>query len=261
VPHFDAHFNTKDAATVAAYTCSAGDVPVQCDMSCTAETCGAEAMEQLAKMNNMPPAEQMTGFVVDSTWGGHAVIGHGHHLVPTGDASFVVTGDPAFPDFDSSCQGGPVCGDPSWVGCAAVTKGAPDIGCRYGKASLTSIAITYDGEVIGEEAMVTREQIGSMSAGQSKTVPYPQAESAPSDQAGKMRALTTRIDIVGSKARVGFDLITIGSGSSGNSIVCADDGTYSVVLDTDADQLYFEADHSVLSNMDAEKFTVVRARF
>ena len=44
------------------------------------------------------------------------------------------------------------------------------------------------------------------------------------------------------------------------SIVCVDDGTYSVVMDTDVNQLYFEADQSLLANMneDAGMFTEVR---
>ena len=33
----------------------------------------------------------------------------GHHLLPIGDESFIVKADPAFPEFDATCTGGP-CG-------------------------------------------------------------------------------------------------------------------------------------------------------
>lgn len=211
VPHYDAHFNTKSAATIEAYTCAAGAVPVQCDMGIA--TTGTDSEKALlAKMNNEAPTDYTTGFYLDQSWGGQAVIGHGHHLLPIGDESFIVKADPAFPEFDATCTGGP-CGPPAWTGCAGVTQGAPDAGCRYGPASLTSIMITYDGEVIGEEVMFTKGTIAGMLDGNSMTKAYPQPNLSPHDHAGKFRALQSRIDIVGTKARVGFDLIAVVHGA------------------------------------------------
>lgn len=147
----------------------------------------------------------------------NAVIGHGHHLVPDGDDSFQIMAEPAS-GFVVDCEAeggflqmGAACGTPSWMACAAGSFGAPDEGCRYGKASLTTIKIVYDGEIVGEELMLTRSHVAAMKDGESDTKPYPQAESAPNEHQGKLRALTSRIDIVGTKARFGFDLAQVGS--------------------------------------------------
>ncbi len=79
IDHFDIHFYTitEDARTALMGTCVLTPGAGNCDASAPAN----------APFYVLPDAPYITGFVEDNTFGGHAVPGHGLHLLPAEDTA------------------------------------------------------------------------------------------------------------------------------------------------------------------------------
>ena len=78
-PHFDIHFMVHpDDERVDMTVCTAlATNPIQCDLSATDDA--------TTKFSVLPDPEYMVGFFNDDSFGGHAVIGHGMHLIANVD--------------------------------------------------------------------------------------------------------------------------------------------------------------------------------
>ena len=143
VPHYDVHFEAISIETREALTgsCVTGDVPVQCD----------PGNETNFAFFNLPPPEYTMGFYSDDTFGNHAIINHGLHMLPESDA---VPGGPAV------CESTGPFGN--WIDCAVQygTQFAPtgfqDFNCSCGDwvEGVSEILNVFDGKVIAFETMV-----------------------------------------------------------------------------------------------------------
>jgi len=157
VPHWDMHFFNPSAADTEAggdvdvSSCAVtGPVPVLCDQISTDP--------RNIKFNTLPPAEEITGYYEDPNWGGHAIIGHGLHLL---DGRGALPGGPLDITLNNNGITSPV-GPPPYAICLMQGDGV-DRGCRLGQwDGLDPVLLTYNGKVIAQEPMFTSGLISTM---------------------------------------------------------------------------------------------------
>merc|ERR1712060_632221 len=178
VAHIDVHFMVKTVAERESLTATCTTVPgatnsfgelIQCsDTATDAET---------LKFFNLPSPEETTGFGRDTTFGDHAVRGHGLHLIPLTDMQ---PGGPA------TCSSTGPFG--TWADCqnqflSVVFGGAfVDSNCTCGlwEDGTTAILNVYNGEVMGNEVMPTLDVVTMLQSGD---LPNPYYEIYPQAQA------------------------------------------------------------------------------
>eukprot|EP00041_Stephanoeca_diplocostata_P007032 m.97157 g.97157 ORF g.97157 m.97157 type:complete len:402 (+) comp16690_c0_seq1:200-1405(+) len=133
--HYDAHFNLVEAAVQAAYVCAdVTTVPIQCDTAST-DSSNLEFLE-------FPDEEQLTGFYLDDTFGGHAIIGHGTHWTAIEDAELgVTTPNEGF----------------HWTDCAMLNPN-----CSFVPMTLSNILLTYGGDIVSHELMFSSDIVRSL---------------------------------------------------------------------------------------------------
>ncbi|EDQ91147.1 uncharacterized protein MONBRDRAFT_23281 [Monosiga brevicollis MX1] len=87
-------------------------------------------------------------FILDSTFGGHAVPRHGMHWLPKSDYDVFTPRD-----IDDSWPATP----PRWLSCLTQASGGSDEGCRLGLwyPGISPILITLDGKTVAHEIMVS----------------------------------------------------------------------------------------------------------
>eukprot|EP00316_Scyphosphaera_apsteinii_P021249 CAMPEP_0119311234 /NCGR_PEP_ID=MMETSP1333-20130426/21987_1 /TAXON_ID=418940 /ORGANISM="Scyphosphaera apsteinii, Strain RCC1455" /LENGTH=363 /DNA_ID=CAMNT_0007315565 /DNA_START=10 /DNA_END=1102 /DNA_ORIENTATION=+ len=178
-PHVDIHFMVKSIEEQEALTSTCTTVdPGPTNSAGALIQCSETATDEATrKFFIEPPPDQVTGFAQDTSFGNHAIIGHGLHLMPLSD---LAPGGPAH------CQStGP---EGSWVDCMnqfmGVVMGGDfvDQGCTCGPWTdgMTAILNVYNGEVLGNEVMPA---IGIVRALGSGALPNPYLEEYPT--AGK----------------------------------------------------------------------------
>ena len=151
VNHFDIHFYTitEDARRALMGTCVQPPGAGNCD---------ASAPEN-APFYVLPDAPYITGFVEGDTFGGHAVPGHGLHLLPVEDTA---DGGPA------ACKSTGPAGD--WRDCQAQQlsllgvpgfENSTDQGCACGTWTngVSPILLSYDGQVVASEIMASQQHV------------------------------------------------------------------------------------------------------
>lgn len=161
LPHYDFHFHliSNDERVARLSNCTTVGATAQCDATATDQVTLA--------FFEYPPRDYTTGFFVDTTFGNHAVLDHGMHLIADGDKNL------------TTCDGG----SNGWVDCndqmVSLLQGAfVDLNCSCGvwDDGTSPVMITHQGEVIAHETMPTVE-LATMLA--DATLPNPYFEAFP----------------------------------------------------------------------------------
>merc|ERR1712166_926402 len=166
-PQFDIHFMAhSDDERVDMTVCTAlADNPIQCDLSATDDA--------TTKFTVLPDAEYMVGFFNDDSFGGHAVIGHGMHLIANVDVDVATcTSNGTYGNW-ADCHNQFIsaypasmgsCGSP---GCAFVDH---NCSCGYWQDGVSPILNSYNGRVIGNEIMPALDHVARL--GSTLSNPY-----------------------------------------------------------------------------------------
>lgn len=161
VPHYDFHFHliSNDERVARVSNCTRVGPTAQCDATAT----------DLETLNffEYPPTDYTTGFFIDPTFGNHAVINHGMHLIADADMDL------------TTCDGG----SNGWVDChnqmISLLQGAfVDLNCSCGvwEDNSSPVMITHQGEVLAHETMPTVQLATMLADG---TLPNPYFEAFP----------------------------------------------------------------------------------
>jgi len=177
MPHVDVHFLvvtgeerislTQGCAVVEQGPSDSLGNKIQCDYSVM--------NDGMKKFVNAPPPEYTTGFVEAVTFGGHAIVGHGLHMIPKID----MIGTGHGPGLCMST--GPT---ESWVDCMTqfmsfVNGGAfveQNCTCGYWHDMTSAILNVFDGKVLGNEVMPA---LGIVDLLKSGALPNPYMEDYP----------------------------------------------------------------------------------